>query len=330
MNPSFFIGNPNSSVDSFPDNKFEKAPEIRNLYNTQQINTFNTNYNPRVQSPGLSSHQQYKPCIHQLQSRKTKWTPEEDEMLRKSVEIHGIKNWTAVSDLVPGRNPKQCRERWTAQLDPNLSKDNWTEQEDQILLRTQKIHGNAWSKISTYLTGRSPTAVKNRYNWLSRRKINTQNFGNIMSPNNGNYILNNSGYGINFMNPNNFINNNNYIMNNNYTMNSNYGFNNNKNNNIYINNNFGNNNKCNYNDYNNNSNYFNNSKKQSNMYDNNAGHNSYSANEMSTSFSFDNSDFQTSKSLSGSLMDGMEWDDCIGFNDEQTTMEELCGDFNWL
>ncbi|OHS98566.1 Myb-like DNA-binding domain containing protein [Tritrichomonas foetus] len=90
-------------------------------------------------------------------------------MLRNSVKIHGTKNWTAVSTLVPGRNPKQCRERWTAQLDPALTRDDWTPQEDATLLHIHKLHGNAWAKIASFLPGRSSNAVKNRFNWLSRR-----------------------------------------------------------------------------------------------------------------------------------------------------------------
>lgn len=106
--------------------------------------------------------------------RKLKWTPEEDDMLRQSVQIHGTKNWTAVSTLVPGRNPKQCRERWTAQLDPALTRDNWTPQEDATLLHIQKLHGNSWARIASFLPGRSSNAVKNRFNWLARRHLPQQ------------------------------------------------------------------------------------------------------------------------------------------------------------
>lgn len=106
--------------------------------------------------------------------RKSKWTPDEDNLLRRSVEIHGNENWTAVATLVPGRNPKQCRERWTAQLDPALTRDDWTPQEDAILLHVHKSHGNSWARIAAFLPGRSSNAVKNRYNWLARRHLPQQ------------------------------------------------------------------------------------------------------------------------------------------------------------
>jgi len=110
--------------------------------------------------------------------RKTKWLPEEDELLLKSVQINGTKNWTAVSVLVPGRNAKQCRERYTGQLDPNLNHNEWTNQEDFTLIHMHGIYGNAWAKISAYLPGRSPTAVKNRCNLLKKRN-NMQHISNI-------------------------------------------------------------------------------------------------------------------------------------------------------
>jgi hypothetical protein len=41
-----------------------------------------------------------------------KWTAEEDEALRQSVEANGSKNWKAIALGVPGRNHVQCLQRW--------------------------------------------------------------------------------------------------------------------------------------------------------------------------------------------------------------------------
>ncbi|EAY07320.1 Myb-like DNA-binding domain containing protein [Trichomonas vaginalis G3] len=104
-------------------------------------------------------------------SKKSKWTPEEDRMLIESVTKHGMSNWSLVATEVQGRSGKQCRERWTNQLCPSLNKDNWTPQEDQILIKQQQIHGNMWSKIAHFLPGRSSNSVKNRWSWLSRHRL---------------------------------------------------------------------------------------------------------------------------------------------------------------
>lgn len=103
--------------------------------------------------------------------KKTKWTPEEDQCLMESVNKHGMGNWSLVSQGVPGRTGKQCRERWINQLCPALCKDNWTPQEDQILIQQQQIHGNFWTKIAQYLPGRSANNIKNRWSWLTRHRV---------------------------------------------------------------------------------------------------------------------------------------------------------------
>ncbi|CAO3654153.1 unnamed protein product [Cunninghamella echinulata] len=45
-----------------------------------------------------------------------RWTPEEDELLRKSVEINGIGNWDKIAKMVPNRYSQQCRQRWNKYL----------------------------------------------------------------------------------------------------------------------------------------------------------------------------------------------------------------------
>ena len=104
-------------------------------------------------------------------TKKNKWSAEEDEKLRKAVERLGTENWRDISLEVEGRTGKQCRERWLSHMCPSLSKEEWTPQEDLILLRKQSEIGNRWAIISKSLPGRSTTAVKNRWNYLCRRDI---------------------------------------------------------------------------------------------------------------------------------------------------------------
>jgi hypothetical protein len=99
---------------------------------------------------------------------KVKWSDTEDEMLIGHVAEHGTGNWSVIATGMPGRTRKQCRERWTNQLDPNLNRDIWTPQEDAILLFQQKTQGNCWSKIAELIPHRSANALKNRWCWLAR------------------------------------------------------------------------------------------------------------------------------------------------------------------
>ena len=104
-------------------------------------------------------------------SRKLKWTAQEDQNLLNAVERLGTKSWKAVANYVQGRSGKQCRERWLGQLNPQVSTDKWSIDEDMILIRAQKTHGNKWSIISTLLPGRSAISIKNRWSWLTRHGV---------------------------------------------------------------------------------------------------------------------------------------------------------------
>ena len=98
------------------------------------------------------------------------WTEEEDDLLRTYVPIESKGNWVAVAEHVPGRTAKQCRERWSLCLDPNIRKDPWTEEEDDLLLHLHDMHGNAWATIAKHLPGRTENATKSRFKSIERKR----------------------------------------------------------------------------------------------------------------------------------------------------------------
>jgi hypothetical protein len=85
------------------------------------------------------------------------------------VRAYGTTNWQDIAVHLPGRNARQCRERWSNYINPNLLKTEWTESEDDILLRTYREIGPKWFMIASFLPGRSKNSVKNRYFTLQRR-----------------------------------------------------------------------------------------------------------------------------------------------------------------
>jgi len=88
--------------------------------------------------------------------------------------------WSIIADKIPGRIGKQCRERWANHLDPALNAGDWSEAEDAELLAAQAELGNAWTKISLRLPGRSENAIKNRWNSAPvRRKVTELNGGQL-------------------------------------------------------------------------------------------------------------------------------------------------------
>ena len=50
--------------------------------------------------------------------------------------------------MLPGRVGKQCRERWHNHLDPGITRDKWTLEEDKQLMNLYLEHGKKWSLIA--------------------------------------------------------------------------------------------------------------------------------------------------------------------------------------
>lgn len=76
---------------------------------------------PQAIEAGLTA-----PC----RAAKQRWTAQEDQLLRDAVAIHGAANWAHIATFLPNRNEKQARERWMNQLRPDVSKAEWTPEED--------------------------------------------------------------------------------------------------------------------------------------------------------------------------------------------------------
>ncbi|KAL3919109.1 MAG: hypothetical protein SGILL_003918, partial [Bacillariaceae sp.] len=91
---------------------------------------------------------------------KGSWTAEEDAILREKRRLYGRK-WAKIAAHLPGRQGKQCRERFVNHLDPELKKGEWTDDEESILIAMHETHGNRWANISKQLPGRSDNDVKN-------------------------------------------------------------------------------------------------------------------------------------------------------------------------
>ena len=100
---------------------------------------------------------------------RSKFTQEEDKLLKDLVEKYGEKSWEKISRHIPNRTGRQCRDRYCNYLQPGLSSSNWTQEEDQLIIDLYDTIGNHWVEIAKYLKGRSGNNVKNRWHkYLSK------------------------------------------------------------------------------------------------------------------------------------------------------------------
>jgi hypothetical protein len=98
-----------------------------------------------------------------------RFAPEEDEILASAVQAHGTYDWPLIATFLPGRNPRQCRERWNNYANPSLVKEDWTREEDALLIQKYNEIGPRWTVIGKWFEGRGRNSLKNRL-WAIQRK----------------------------------------------------------------------------------------------------------------------------------------------------------------
>lgn len=97
------------------------------------------------------------------QFHRRKFTPEEDQALIYFVCKNGSYDWKKISEYMPGRTAKQCRDRYCNYLSEKTINEPWKKEEDEILLKYLSFVGPKWVEISKHIPGRSGSNVKNRW-----------------------------------------------------------------------------------------------------------------------------------------------------------------------
>ncbi|PAN19386.1 hypothetical protein PAHAL_3G270400 [Panicum hallii] len=112
------------------------------------------------------------PCCEKAHTNKGAWTKEEDERLVAYIRAHGEGCWRSLPKAAGLlRCGKSCRLRWMNYLRPDLKRGNFTDEEDEIIIRLHAILGNKWSLIAGQLPGRTDNEIKNYWNTHIKRKL---------------------------------------------------------------------------------------------------------------------------------------------------------------
>ncbi|KAK9164516.1 hypothetical protein Syun_005418 [Stephania yunnanensis] len=112
------------------------------------------------------------PCCEKAHTNKGAWTKEEDDRLIAHIRAHGEGCWRSLPKAAGLlRCGKSCRLRWINYLRPDLKRGNFTEDEDELIIKLHSLLGNKWSLIAGRLPGRTDNEIKNYWNTHIRRKL---------------------------------------------------------------------------------------------------------------------------------------------------------------
>lgn len=112
------------------------------------------------------------PCCEKDNVKRGQWTPEEDSKLSSYIRQHGTRNWRLIpKNAGLQRCGKSCRLRWTNYLRPDLKHGQFSDSEEQTIVKFHSVVGNRWSLIAAQLPGRTDNDVKNHWNTKLKKKL---------------------------------------------------------------------------------------------------------------------------------------------------------------
>ncbi|KAI3924666.1 hypothetical protein MKW92_052551 [Papaver armeniacum] len=103
-----------------------------------------------------------------IRHREGGWTAEEDDYLRKWVEVYKGKHWKKIASGLHNRMDVQCLHRWQKVLNPEVNKGPWSQEEDRKLIELVSKSGPIkWSVVAKSIPGRIGKQCRERwYNHL--------------------------------------------------------------------------------------------------------------------------------------------------------------------
>jgi hypothetical protein len=104
------------------------------------------------------------PCCEKAHTNKGAWTKEEDDRLVAYIKAHGEGCWRSLPKAAGLlRCGKSCRLRWINYLRPDLKRGNFTEEEDELIIKLHSLLGNKYVS-SPFICSNSYIIIKHVFN----------------------------------------------------------------------------------------------------------------------------------------------------------------------
>ncbi|XP_046390388.1 snRNA-activating protein complex subunit 4 homolog [Ischnura elegans] len=148
---------------SWTDAESKRLEEIATKYNIEDWDKIAKELNTNRSS--FQCFVQYQRNLNK-NLRKSKWTEEEDIMLKKIIQECRVGDyipWSKVALRMHGRTKVQVYNRWTYSINPMIRKGRFTPEEDCLIVAGVQRFGKDFARIAQFLPGRTSIQIRDRF-----------------------------------------------------------------------------------------------------------------------------------------------------------------------
>lgn len=167
--------NKKKTIEKWSHNDDKNLRAIKNNYINISWDLISEKLNNKFSANQCKVHWDYS-CNPKI--KKGKFTNEEDNLIKKYVEIYGEKNWKKIENFIPNRTKKQIRERYINYIKID-NKIIWNKDLEKKLIEYYLLYNGSWVKISK-IFNISENILKNRFYSLLRQMIHKLQKSNIV------------------------------------------------------------------------------------------------------------------------------------------------------